>query len=141
MKEWIEELKKIKFSGMAEDLASHEEDPNIELISSSERIERLINAEWKLHQTKRINRLLKKASLRYPDASFDESIYDEKRMLDTKTIEQLSQCDWIVEGKNLIITGLTGTGKTHCANALGVFAIQKCYTVYYVKVNCFFRIW
>lgn len=135
MDEWIEKLKKMKFSGMAEELASQEEDPNIDLVSSSVRIEKLINAEWELRQTKKINRLLKKACLRYPDASFDETIYDERRHLDANMIERLSQCDWIVEGKNLIITGLTGGGKTYCANALGTCAIQKYYTVYYVKVN------
>ena len=36
-----------------------------------------------------------------------DAIYDPSRMLDSNIIEVLSQCEWIDQGRNLVITGKT----------------------------------
>lgn len=55
-----------------------------------------------------INRLARKATLKYPTADLDSSLYESDRMLDTRTIELLAKCEWIDEPKNLLITGSAG---------------------------------
>ena len=40
-----------------------------------------------------------------PNAELDETIYNPKRQLDVHIIEELSKCEWIEQGKNLVITG------------------------------------
>ena len=80
-------------------------------------------------------RLLKHAHLRYPDAVLDNTIYDPARKLDTATIERLAACHWIDEGKNLLITGMTSSGKTYLSNALCVSALRQLKTVRYIRAN------
>ena len=54
---------------------------------------------------------MKKATLKYPNASFDSALYEPDRLLDTHLIELLAKGEWIDEPKNLLITGEAGAGK------------------------------
>ncbi len=126
-----DKLKEMKFSGMAEELRKQIENPNIDLVDADERIYRLVMAESQLRYDKKFNRLLKQAHLKYSDASFDESITDPARKLDVQTIQKLEDCQWIREGRNLLITGLTGAGKTYLSNAFAINALKKFLSVRY----------
>lgn len=128
-------LKTMKFSGMAQELERQVTETNYELLPFEERITKLIDAEWQLRYHKKFARYLKKASLRYPDASFDETIYDSQRSLDTVTIEGLIDCNWIAEGRNLLITGNAGTGKSYLACALAINALKQFKSVRYAKTS------
>lgn len=114
----VDRLKQMKMSGMAEAYEEQLLNPNSDLISFQARFSAIIDFEWELRFNKKFNRFLKKATLRYPQASFDETIYEPDRMLDTETIELLSTCKWLDEGRNLLITGATGAGKSYISNAL-----------------------
>ena len=133
--ELCNKLKSMRFSGMAEELEAVLADPNSELLSFRERITKIIDAEWDLRYNKKLNRFIKKATLKYPGADFDDSIYDPERMLDIRVIEELSKCEWIDHGKNLIITGKTSSGKSYLANALCISALRQFKTVKYIKVH------
>ena len=124
-----QKLKEMRMSGMAAELERQAEAPNTDLIPAEERIEKLIEAEWDLRYQKKFSRYLKKASLRYPQADIDQSIYDADRRLNTESIEHLADCKWIEEGKNLLITGPAGGGvrlgpRTHSASTLFVNSKQ-----------------
>jgi DNA replication protein DnaC len=95
----------------------------------------LVDAEWQSRANKRFARLLKKASLRYPTADIDKSIYLPERQLDTQTIEKLSTCHWIEEGKNLLVTGASASGKTFLVNALCITAMRQSKHVRYIRAN------
>ena len=131
----LDKLFKLKLSHMAEELERQLLNPNSELESFINRISDIINYEWDQRQNTKFNRLLKKATLKYPNADFDEAIYEPDRMLDTHTIELLQKCDWIDEPKNLLITGSAGAGKTHIANALCITALHQLRTVKYIRAN------
>lgn len=133
--ELCNKLKSMRFSGMAEELEAVLADPNSELLSFRERITRIVDAEWDLRYNKKLNRFIKKATLKYPGADFDDSIYNPERMLDTRVIEELSKCEWIDHGKNLIITGKTSSGKSYLANALCISALRQFKTVKYIKAS------
>ena len=133
--ELCSKLKSMRFSGMAEALETILSDPNASLFPFRDNVQKLIDAEWDLRYTKKLNRFIKKASLKYPAASFDETIYDPERMLDTYIIEELSKCIWIEQGKNLIITGKTGSGKSYLANAFGIAALRQFKTAKYMKAS------
>ena len=131
----LDRLYKFKLSHMAEALERQFLDPNSELEDFHTRITELINYEWDQRQTTKFNKLMRKASLKYPNADFDESIYEPDRMLDTHTIELLQSCKWIDEPKNRLITGSAGAGKTHIANALCITALRQLRTVKYIRAN------
>jgi len=125
----------MKMSGRAEAFEEQVLNPNSDLDSFMDRFSALVNYEWQLRYDKKFNKYLKEAKLRYPQADFDESIYDPARKLNTSVIEKLSTCEWIDEGRNVIITGLTGSGKTYLSNAFCIAAIRQFKTVRYVRGN------
>jgi len=135
----LDHLYKFKVSHMAAALEKQFLNPNTELEDFHTRISDIINYEWEQRQTAKFNKLLKKATLKYPAADFDETIYEPDRMLDTHTIELLQKCEWIDEPKNLLITGSTGAGKTYLANALCISALRQLRTVKYIRANTFLQ--
>lgn len=128
-------LREMKMSGMAEAFERQVLDPNADLSSFMERITELVNTEWQIRYDKKLNRLLRQAKLRYPQADLDDSIYEADRKLDHASIEKLAACNWIDEGRNLLITGMTSSGKTYLSNALCVSALRKLKTVRYIKAS------
>lgn len=133
----LDRLFKLRLSHMAEELERQFMNPNADLEDFHTRISSIINYEWDERQTTKFNRLMKKATLKYPNADFDESIYDPDRLLDTHTIELLQECTWIDEGRNLLITGSSGSGKTHIANAFCIAAMRGLRTVRYIRASTF----
>ena len=131
----IERLKSFKLSGMADALEAQFLDPNADLAPFLERITSIVEREWQLRHDKKFNKNLKQAHLRYPGADLDKTIYDPARKLDTKTIERLAECHWVDEGKNLLITGMTSSGKTYLSNALCISALRQMKTVRYIRAN------
>lgn len=95
----ITRLKSFRVPVMAKILEAQLKDPNADLSTFMERISAMVDSEWQARADKRFNRLMKEAHLRYPAADLDETIYRPERQLDTQTIERLSTCHWIEEGK------------------------------------------
>lgn len=133
--ELIAVLKKMRLSGMAQELERQFKNPNEDLRPWDDRVSDLIESEWNLRQTKKINRLIKDAHLNYPEACLDEQLNDPQRQLDFNSILRLSKCTWVEEHRNILITGLTGAGKTYCADALALCAIRRGYRVKSYKAN------
>lgn len=128
-------LRQMRLSGMADVFEKQMQDPNADLSSFTERITEIIETEWQLRYDKKFNRYLKVAKLRYPFADLDETIYQPERKLNTQVIERLNECTWIDEAKNLLITGLTSSGKTYLSNALCISAMRQFKTVRYIRAN------
>ena len=131
----VERLRSYRVPGMVEEYKKQIQDPNSDLLPFHERFARLVNAEWTKRYNKKLNDKLKKARLRYLDADLDDTIYEPARVLDTQTIELLSDCKWIEERKNLLITGMSGSGKTYLSNALCITALRQLKDVQYIRTN------
>jgi DNA replication protein DnaC len=98
--------------------------------TADELIDHLVQAEWDDRYNRRLERLIKQAKFRYY-ASLEQMDYSPKREIDKGLILRLSSCDWIAKSQNIIITGLTGVGKSYLASALGHQACQLGFKVYY----------
>ena len=135
----IERLRSFRVPAMVEEYKKQLKDPNSGLLSFEDRFTKLVNAEWLKRYDKKFNDKLKKAKLRFKDADLDETIYDPARVLDTQTIELLSKCEWVEEGKNLLITGMSSSGKTYLSCALCIAALRQLKDVYYIKASTLMR--
>lgn len=131
----LDHLYKLRMSGMAEALEKQLLNPNSNLESFEDRITEIIEHEWDQRQSTKFNKLMKKATLKYPNASFDSALYEPDRLLDTHLIELLAKGEWIDEPKNLLITGEAGAGKTHIGNALCITAMHQQKTVKYIRAS------
>lgn len=131
----LDRLFKLRMSGMAEALEKQLLNPNCGLDPFEDRLTEIINAEWSQREDKKFNRLLKQATLKYPSADLDQSIYEPERRLNTHVIERLSTCCWIDEPNNLLMTGGAGAGKTHIACAFCITALHQMRTVKYIRAN------
>lgn len=131
----IDRLYKLRMSGMAEALEHQLLDPNMGLETFEHRFTEIVNNEWSQRENKKFNRLLKQATLKYPTADLDSSIYEPERQLNTHIIELLAKCDWIDEPNNLIMTGGAGAGKTHLACALCIAAMHQMRATKYIRAN------
>lgn len=127
-------LKRMRLSGMAEELKEQFESAGDVELSTDERIRRMIQAESTLRDDKKIARIVKAACFKYPQAAVDTDIA-QKQGADSSLLESLSSCDWISRGRNLLITGKTGSGKSYCACALGVAAAGQFMSVRYIKAS------
>ena len=128
-------LRTMRLSRMADAFEKQMLDPNADLAPFMDRFRRIVSEEWDARYNKKFNRLLRQAKLRYPAADLDETIYEPERLLDTVAIESLSTCGWIDEGRNLLISGKSSSGKTYLANALSVAALRRFKTVRYIKAS------
>ena len=128
-------LRAMRLSRMAEAFEKQMLDPNADLSPFMDRFSRIVNEEWDARFNKKFNKLLRQAKLRYPAADLDGTIYDPDRLLDTSAIESLSTCGWIDEGRNLLISGKSSSGKAYLANALSVAALRQFKTVRYIKAS------
>lgn len=131
----MDRLYKMRMSGMAEAFEKQLLDPNTGLESFESRFTEIVNSEWNQRESKKFNRLLKQATLKYPAADLDKSIYEPDRQLNTRVIELLAKCDWIDEPNNLLMTGGAGAGKTYIACALCIAALHQMRTVKYIRAN------
>lgn len=93
----------------------------------------LIDAEWDDRFNRKFDRLISYARFRYK-ASWEQIDFKIERNLDKNKMTRLSNCDWVMKGENIIITGSTGSGKSFIACALGHHACLNRYKVMYF--NC-----
>lgn len=77
----MDKLYKMRMSGMAEAFENQLMNPNSGLESFETRFSEIINHEWSGRENKKFNRLLKQATLKYPAADIDSSLYDPERQL------------------------------------------------------------
>lgn len=79
-------------------------------------------------------RLLRQAGLSEPEANVANVRYDADRKLDKAKIVELSNCEWICNHRNVLVTGASGAGKSWIACALGVAACSAFFSVRYVRL-------
>ena len=134
----LDKLQTLRFTGMYKALAEQGEMPDIESISFEERLGLLIDREMTEREDRRLQTRLRKAKLKH-NAAVEDIDYRTPRGLDKGLMLQLSGCQWIKEGLNLIINGPTGIGKTWIACALANKACREGYSAQYLRLPRLFE--
>ncbi len=129
-----EKLYEMRLAAMADAWLVQQKDPKIGALSFDERFALLVEAEHMARDNRRLTRLLKDADLRIPNACIEDVKTSPGRGLDKPMARQLGGCGWIGEHLNVLVTGLTGVGKSYLASALGQAACRKGMRVAYRRV-------
>lgn len=119
-----ENLKSLMLSAMARGLESHLRQAKEQGSGYDEFLLELTAGEIQARAESRLNRRVKEA--KFPLVKTLEGFdFDAACGLDMRLIRELSGGDYIKERRNVIFLGLSGTGKTHLATALGVEACKN----------------
>lgn len=131
----LEQLTELKLNAMRQEFQRQQELPAMAELTFEERFSMIIDKQWMARKETKINRLIKSACLRESSACLEHLDFDATRHLKKSAVAQLSDCKWIVNGSNLIITGATGTGKTYLISAFGREACNMGYSVKSYRVS------
>jgi len=123
----------LKLIGMADALEQQLTQPAThEDLSFDERIALLVDREVTYRKNIKTNRLIKTAKLK--QRALPEDIdYKHPRDLKKSQLADLLSCQWIQQHNNVLLTGLTGCGKTWLACALGMQACRQGLSVRYFR--------
>ncbi len=132
----IESLKSLKLQGMAEAFADLMKLPIQNRPSIEGAVSKMIDNENRFRDDNRTARLLKAAKLKLK-ANIEDVTCSVARNLTKEQFDSLADCGFIRRGENLIITGLTGCGKTFVANAFGTQACRIGLKTLYLNLNRF----
>jgi len=127
----MEKLRALKLTAFAGAWAEQQKTPEMSKLSFDERLGLLVDAEWLHRENARTARCLREAKLRLSSACIEDIDFSAKRELDKSVIRQLATCRWVQEHQSIVITGMTGTGKTYVACALAQAACRKGYRALY----------
>jgi DNA replication protein DnaC len=120
---------------MVDAFSSQMANPSVyEIMPFEDRLAMIVDAECDKRKANKFARLSKDAKLRYPDACPEGFDFRDDRQLDRTQIARLMECRFIDEGRDVIITGVTGTGKTWLSCAIGKAACRRFKTVRYVRL-------
>ena len=103
-------------------------------MSFEERLAMLVEHEVHARDSKRRERLLKLAHLKYPQAAIEDLDTRAGRGVERKEVMSLALGNWIESGHSVLITGPTGAGKSWLACALAQYACRRGRTAYYQRV-------
>lgn len=130
----MDKLYSMRLSVMAQAYRGQEESPGAADMTFDERFAMIADAEWDARRVNKRTRLLRQASFSEPEANVADVRYDAGRKLDMAEIVELSNCEWIRNHRNVLVTGASGAGKSWIACALGVAACNAFFSVRYVRL-------
>lgn len=99
-----------------------------------ERIKLVVDDAHATFTHAKVEGLIRRASLRYPNADLRRLDLVEQRGLDRGIIAQLGTCTFIDRRQNVVFQGFTGSGKSYLGSALAKQACQHRYRAHYIRM-------
>jgi DNA replication protein DnaC len=135
----VDGLRALHLRAMAEAYLAQHQDATALAMDFDTRLALLVDAEHLSRDNRKLTRHLKAAKLRIAQACLEDLDYAPRRELDRTLIRQLATGRWILEHRNVLITGSTGVGKTYVACALGQQACRQGYRTLYRRLPRLFQ--
>lgn len=132
--ETIKKLNEMHLGTMASEFSNQLNNPAYLPLSFEDRFSLIVDHEWTARKNNKLKKLIKTAGYSAPNASIENISYSPERQLNRELILKLASCNYLLENRNVIILGATGTGKTYLACALGLAANKQYYSTKYIRL-------
>ena len=130
------QLKELGLHGMAESFEDMMTLPSQKRPTLDRAVEKMVQTEICTRDRKLTEKLLKAAKLRYKVFIEDITCSTERNLTESQLAE-VADCNFVRRGDNLLITGLTGCGKSYLACALGNQACTLGLSTLFLSMNHF----
>jgi DNA replication protein DnaC len=134
----LEKLRAMRLEGMADALQEQRGQPTITELDFEERLGLLVERQWICNANRGLALRLKNARFKI-SSTLEDLDYPATRGLKRAQIDQLRASQWVQHHRNCLVTGPTGSGKTHLACALGHQACRDGHRTLYFYAPKFFR--
>lgn len=138
--EIVNRLKKLSLHGMAEAYNDIMALPPQMRPDMAGALSKMVDTEVRHRDDKRTARLLKASMLRISHALIEDVECSLQRNLSRAQLDSVADCGFIRRGEGLLISGLTGCGKTFLACAIGHQACILGLKTLYLNMNKFSEI-
>jgi len=126
-------LKKLRLSGLCQTLEVRLQEASGNQLSHAEFLELLIQDELAVRQDRMIQRRMKAAGFREM-RTLEDFDWQFNPSIKRKQVFDLATCRFIREGRDVLLLGPPGVGKSHLVQALGYQAIRAGLVVYYRSI-------
>lgn len=126
-------LKTLRLSGLSESLDLRLQEAAGNGLSHAEFLELILQDELLVRQERLIRRRLKAAAFR-DHKTLDAFDFSFNPSIPRKQVYDLATCRFVHQGKDVLLLGPPGTGKSHLVQAIGYQAIKTGLTVRYRSI-------
>jgi len=133
----VEKVKQLKLYGLERAYNQVFESGSSHGLTFDELLAILIDAEHDDRFNRKLERYIKAAGFKQK-ASVDQVSFNAHRNLDKNLLINLQTCGWVEKGRDILLTGPTGVGKSFVACALGYHACTNELSTLYVTANKLF---
>lgn len=129
----LDKLHDMRLSAMADAFEAQCYDQSYDGFGFEDRFGMLVDKEWDKRKNSKLQKLIRTADFRYPNACMEDIEYLADRKIDRAQME-FSTCRYISENHHIILKGASGNGKTYIACALGIAACRNYIKVRYIRL-------
>ena len=115
------------------------EDEALDDLTFEEKVRLCIDAELEARCNRKIEKAVRDARFKIKAACVEDVIYLPDRSITRDRVARLAACAWVEARENPVIISESGGGKSYLAQALGVAACRRLFTVRYARLNDMFR--
>jgi DNA replication protein DnaC len=133
VEETIDKLIQLKLPHMASALREQLDRRAGSALSLEECVGLMVDREWTEQDNRRVRRRIKDAKLGM-QACLEDLWCDPARGLDKAAVRSLGSCGWVRAKQNVIVIGMTGTGKSYLGAALAEAACRRGYRALRTRV-------
>lgn len=126
-------LKKLRLSGLLQTLEVRLQEASANRLTHGEFLELILQDELTVRQDRMIQRRVKAAGFREM-RTLEDFDWHFNVSIKRKPVFDLATCHFIKEGKDVLLLGPPGVGKSHLVQAIGLQAIKAGYMVLYRSI-------
>ena len=134
LEQTLEKLNAMKLFGLAQSLKERLERHDHQSLDKAAFVGLLVDDEWLYRENRKLTTRLRVAKFKDRTASIQGVDYKTARGLHKEQLLELAQNRWITAHQSILITGLSGSGKSFLAQALGQHACRSGFTVQYFRL-------